>query len=238
MAMLDNLFGGLAKLTILGFPNDKTKIPNRKIAALYNPQSITLTYISQVEDSKSINQEKTTEFRKSEATTLALSLICDSTLPDNTKSVNAQIADLAEICCQIDGATKEPRFLEINWGGMKWGGRDAFSGSATNFEVVYNQFNRDGSPTRATVNLKLMAKDNSVVAKSLASINMPSVLSFTIPPLGDLVMLASLFPEMLSMAKTNVYLAMAFFNDLDNLGDFVAGDVLLGGLEDFISFGI
>jgi hypothetical protein len=230
--MLANLLnGGLSKLTIHATPARGSLRPSRKVTALYNPQSISLRYSSVIEDNKAINDKGANnvgEFRKSLPPTLTLELICDSTLPGNTKSFNDQVADLTEMCCLVEGKTQETYFLQVQWGDMKWGGRDAFTGRATSFAVNYTLFNRNGSPARASVTLTIVADGDSIKERSFAGLNLPDVPVVTVPDFANLALLLSIAEAFTNSAMHAGYLTMAFINDLDNLDDFSVGNILRG----------
>ncbi len=226
----------LSKLKIDSYADRESARPIGQIEALYNPESVSLSYKTEYENTCFINSNaKSHRYQSIEPGTLSLQLLFDTYLPGNSKTVDEQLSDLRELCYAVDGKTGEPRFLKIIWGQMKWHGKGYFAGRTSSMKVDYTLFERDGTPLRATVTLTIVADESLVIQGSELGIMLPEVPVISVSDMSSLALMA-FAAAMVGIVATSVaaadsYLDLAFENDLDNLDDFEAGDSLVATSE-------
>jgi hypothetical protein len=217
----------LSKLAINAYLDREMKKPAGGIEAMYNPSSIDLSYEIDYIQNEAINEpDVTSEFSAARPGTLSLELIFDANLPGNKKSVDEQLTRLRAICCSIDEATKEPRFLQVKWGKMRWNGNGYFGGRMTSLAVRYTLFDRDASPLRAVATLTLKADESLVLQKSIRGGSAPKTVVVRAPSKGPLPLIAATVGAGVGAIGLD-YLALAASNGLDNLNDFAPGKRLL-----------
>ncbi len=217
----------LSKLVINAYIDREMKKSAGGMEAMYNPSSINLQYTGNYQAIEYINQKQVTnQFSTMRPSTLNLELIFDAKLPGNKKKIEDQLDKLRAICCSVDKATGEPRFLQIKWGKMRWNGMGYFAGRMQSLEVDYTLFDRDASPLRAVAKLGLEADESLVLQKSLQGMSAPKTVAVTAPAMGTLPMIAASAGVAVGAMGLD-YLALAAGNGLDNLNDIVPGKRLV-----------
>ncbi|WP_387689191.1 hypothetical protein [Photorhabdus sp. RM71S] len=211
---------GLAKLTITAFSDREMKRKKGEIRAMYNPASIQLDYRTDFTEYYFINCDKgVSKYRKARPGGLSLELLFDAHLPDNTASLDNQLAHLRSLCCEVDNSNNEPRFLQIKWGKMSWNGNGYFAGRMANLVVSYTLFDRDATPLRATATLSLTADESLEMWQASFNPGMANMNVVSVPDVSPLALIAS---------STEVdYLNLAITNDLNNLDDIQPGETLV-----------
>lgn len=215
---------GLSKLTLNAWKDREGKIPAGSMSAMYNPENIQLDYQTQFDTENTINTaSKSNRYVISEPVGLNLTLLFDSQMPGNTTPIETQLAMLKSLCA-VDTATGSPYFLRITWGKMRWENKGWFAGRARQLSVIYTLFDRDATPLRATVNLRLVADESFVIQQSLKAQSAPDRVLVSIPDLTSLPLLALSASGVLTGSVDP--LSLAWDNNLDNLDNFQSRDFL------------
>ncbi|OKB66600.1 hypothetical protein BHU62_12085 [Serratia marcescens] len=221
---------GLSRLTLNAWKDREGKIPAGGMTALYNPENIQLDYQTRFDTEDTINTaSQSNRYVISEPVGLNLTLLFDSQMPGNTTPIETQLAMLKSICA-VDAATGSPYFLRITWGKMRWDNKGWFAGRARDLSVTYTLFDRDATPLRATVRLSLVADESLVIQHSLKALSAPNRVLVSVPDQASLPQLANSAGGTLSGSVDP--LSLARDNDLDNLDDFQAGDMLQATKEE------
>ncbi len=232
-----SMFGrSLSKLKIDSYADRESAKQIGRIEALYNPESVSLSYETVYAKTDAVGSDMNSyRYQSTQPGALSLELLFDAYLPGNKKTVDEQLSDLRELCHAVDPKTKEPRFLKIIWGQMKWHGKGYFAGRLNSMRVDYTLFDNAGKPLRATAALTLIADESIVIQGSELGIMQPDVPVISVPDQSSLALMA--FAASMSgvvasaTAAADNYLDLAFDNDLNNLDDFAAGDLLVGKSE-------
>ncbi len=232
-----SMFGrSLSKLKIDAYADRNADKLIGRIEALYNPESVSLSYETEYENTDAINSDtKTRRYKSIRPGALSLQLLFDEYLPGNKKTVDEQLSNLRNLCYAVDQTAGEPRFLRVVWGQMKWHGEGYFAGRLSSMKVDYTLFDNAGKPLRATAALTVVADESLVIEKSKLGIARPDVSVISVPDQSSLALMA--FASSMAgivttaTAAADNYLDLAFANDLDNLDDFAAGDLLVGKSE-------
>ncbi|MBL4806434.1 MAG: hypothetical protein JKY31_04000 [Rhodobacteraceae bacterium] len=221
----------LKKLTLSSYPTEDVMGPAaNKMAAMYNPSTIDLSYGLDYHRRDHINNRIINpNVIRINPGQLQLELIFDATLPGNTDSVNEQLTQLRELTTFNKGEDTGIPYLKISWGNMQWHGKDYFKGQLESLSIRYSLFDRDANPIRATASLTLVCQDNvsSNSHPDLTS-NTPSV---TAAVGSTLAMIAANLAAVGAVYGLD-YLSVAEDNDMDNLDDYEAGDTLVSNSDE------
>ncbi len=217
----------LSKMVIKAYADrNMSGRPTAEMAVMYNPDSIELAYQSEYVEDEFINQsEVTSQFSGAVPGALNLELVFDAKLPDNTKPISYQLDKLREICCEVDSATAEPRFLRVEWGKMNWNGHGYFAGRMTSLTVRYTLFDRDATPLRAVAALSLIADESMSLQQAKQGKLAPKKRALTALAKSTLPMIAS--AAAVGGAMGMDYLKLASSNNLDHLNDYAPGKQLV-----------
>ncbi|WP_455872282.1 CIS tube protein [Serratia proteamaculans] len=217
----------LSRLTIRAYADREMKKRVGAVTAMYNPDILQLNYQTQYEPNRYINDNKQSNtYRASSPGGLNLELVFDARMPGNTKPLEEQLTELNTLCSAVNSASGEPNFLAVSWGRMPMGGGDGrdFTGRATDFRVNYSQFDRDGTPLRASVLLSLTADASLVLQKAEQALKSPPVAVISVPDESSLPLIAAQSGSVLKGGMD--YLTLADSNDLDSLNAIEPGQIL------------
>ncbi|AQS36642.1 hypothetical protein Sps_01476 [Shewanella psychrophila] len=149
----------LAKLTIQGYTDQERRKPwVTSIEAMYNPDSLSLSYYTEYHTNKVFNQQdKINKYSSTGPSDLSLVLIFDARMPGNTIPLGERLRQLKSLCSP-DDETGEPLYLSVSWGKLSMGEGDLrdYRGRVKGCTVIFTSFDRDGSPLRAEVHLALV----------------------------------------------------------------------------------
>ncbi len=133
---------------------------------MFNPDSYSLKYANVFQSQQGINTSgRSAKYSLSKPSDLSLTLILDNsgvvaypgaigTLLTGSALVNKfkgkndiskQVNRFLELTTYMDGEIHEPKFLKIEWGDL------IFKCRLTSVEISYTLFNRNGQPTRASL---------------------------------------------------------------------------------------
>ncbi|WP_080420045.1 hypothetical protein [Burkholderia ubonensis] len=218
----------LSKLTIRGYTDREMKDFAGSVVAMFNPDSLRLSYRTQYAPNNFINSDtQSNTYLSSSPGSLELEVILDARMPGNRRPLEAQLAELHELCYAVEPASSEPHFLSVSWGKLPMGGAAGvdFVGRCTDFSINYTLFDRDGTPLRATVSLSLTADSSLALQNAKANQKSPPVAVFSVPDACSLALIAALVGT--SLKGGIDYLTLADSNDLDSLHDIEPGETLV-----------
>ena len=220
-----NLFK-LEKLKILAYDDCERKALRDTFEAMFNPESISQTFMTRFNPPKSIhNPAQVAKFASHLPTTLNLKLLIDGTgvgrmglasLLDPSKSVKDQIDTFLEMTYSVQGETHEPTYLTVLWGAID------FPCRLSKATVTYTSFDRSGEPLRAELDLDLTADEELEKQKAKAGFSSPDVSHMRIVKSGDTLPL--LTKEIYGTAR--YYLRVARANQLNHFRRLAPGQEL------------
>lgn len=197
-----------------------------EMSAKFNPSNMQLGYETEYVHRDAINKQSfSNQFVGPRPGTLSLELLFGDTVRSGEDKVQEQVEDLKNLCAGVNPKTGEQLFLKLHWGKMTWGGQKHFAGHMTGFSVAYSKFDRNGTPLRATVSLKLVANKHIEFEKP-SPFSLPQNALVSVPDMGTLAMVAAA-AAMSAFAVGLGALDLAITNDLDTLGPPPAGNNLL-----------
>lgn len=154
----------LEKLTILAFKDRARQPPGLgRFEAMFNPESFTQKYEILYSKHQGMDSSgKPLNYAYSKPADLNLRLVLDGTgvssmglaqlLPQTP--VAQRIKDFLALAFEMNGDIHEPNYLLAKWGDFE------FRCRLGSVDVQYTQFDRDGSPLRATLNIKLVSDES------------------------------------------------------------------------------
>lgn len=161
--------GELKKMFIKAFSDEefKNEVPDGTYTALVNPESYAFSYTTvQNEEQASGTSGTAPKFNKILPQELAFDFLFDRTgaLLDSPASPDGIIDDIEKfkkVTFDYQGEQHRPNYLKIAWGSL------LFKGVLTSLDINFKLFKADGTPLRATANLKVkgFVEDNLRVAK-------------------------------------------------------------------------
>jgi hypothetical protein len=229
MSLLDRK---LAKLSITAYSDRDLKNKIGSITAMYNPDSLRLSYQTHYDTNNYINSTiKSNNYSIVRPGDLALELVFDSRMPGNKTPVDAQLSYLRQLCYSVNPSRGEPHFLKVKWGKVRWEGKGYFAGRMTSLSFNYTLFDHDATPLRATANLILVADQSIKQQKSEQELKSPPVSVLSVPAGGGGLPLIAATASTFLVGGIN-YLTLAWSNDLDNLNDIEPGDTLMAPAQD------
>lgn len=135
-----------------------------KVAFYFNPKEITIDKPVPWQKHKNVEGDAPTlEFTAAEPKTLACELMFD--MFEERGDVHAKYISQLEKLALVDSNVKRPPLLTFTWGNKF----PLFKGVIENLSVKYTLFLPDGTPCRATVNLK-MKQANKLLNKKEAEV--------------------------------------------------------------------
>lgn len=189
--------------------------------AMFNPASYQQTYSIVYSSGKKAADR---QYLREAPSELSLTLVLDGTGVDEMgvfafgrKSVRERVEDFKRVAYDYDGAIHESNYLVVEWGGGL-----SFDCRLASVTVKYTAFNRDGTPLRAELDVKLItdrsaAKDHKKKKKSS-----PDLTHSRIVKHGDTLPL--LTRELYGSSAR--YLDVARFNALDDFRRLTPGQQL------------
>lgn len=220
---LANLFK-LEMLKVVAY-KARARGPGDKIdtfEAMFNPETITQKYEIKYAKPQAIGSSGTTQtFTKTAPPELNLHLVLDGsgttemgllqlfpapTVPERVK----QFLDLA---FAMNGDLHEPNYLVVQWGDIHFNCRLASA------DVAYTNFDRDGKPIRATLEIKLISDETADDLQKTERKSSPDVSHSRVVVAGDTLPL--LAKEIYGSSAWHVWVARA--NGLDDIRHLMPG---------------
>jgi hypothetical protein len=220
---MGHLERALSKLTISAYQDRELRNQIGCLQAMYNPQSIGLSYSTDYVSDEYINStQQSSRYQQVRPGVLNLKLIFDAHLPGNKRPIDTQLAQLRALCCSVLTETRETPFLKVEWGKMSWSGQGYYAGRMASMSVNYTVFDRNATPLRAEVALSLSTDESLLLQKSQQGLSSPQVGTVDVPDMSSLALIAA------GITTSGAdYLSLAFANDLNSLNDLSPGDTLV-----------
>lgn len=217
----------LAKLSISAYYDRNLKNMVGSITAMYNPDSLQLSYQTSYTANEFINNNiLSNDYSVTHPGDLKLELIFDARMPGNKKTIESQLKQLRQLCYSVNPSHGEPHFLRVKWGNMSWADKGYFAGRMTSLSFNYTLFDRDATPLRATASLSLIADQSIELQEKKQSLLSPQVSVLSVPPgEGALPLVAASASS--SLVGGIDYLSLAWSNNLNNLDDVEPGQLLM-----------
>jgi len=216
----------LSLLTLEAYTSVERNGKIGEMSVQYNPASIKLGYETEFATRDAINKRAlANQYVGRRPGSLSLDLVFGDTVIAGEKYVQQAVELLRNLCSGIDPKSGEQTFLKLHWGSLKWGGSSYFAGRMSSMSVAYTKFDRDGTPLRASVSLQLIA-DLNIKFEPLSPITLPQNAVVSVQDMSTLAMMAAA----VGMAGASLGMAvidLAITNDLDTLGNPLAGENLL-----------
>ncbi|MGP3220862.1 CIS tube protein [Serratia bockelmannii] len=214
---------GLAKLTLDAYQDDAQVTLIKSVAAMYNPESVSLDYTAAYSTVAGINQkEEVSWYSHVSPPTLSLALILDARGPQGGQPVDQQLKDLRALCFTV-GPKGEPPYLRVNWGSMSWHGHGYFLGRLKQLAIVYTLFDRNAKPLRATATLTLQGQSSDVMAAARNTHKQARQVLL----MQDKTSLPQVLAQTTGAAGSASYLTVAYANEADNLSGWTPGQMLI-----------
>jgi len=186
----------LEKLKIVAFADRKRNgHPIGTFEAMFNPESITQKYEIQYGKGQGMGaNNQRVDYSRSKPTDLNLKLILDGTglheagvlnsmgvarLEFPAKSVSARVEDFLKLTFRVNGDIHEPNSLTVIWGKFQ------FACRLGSVDIKYTNFDRDGTPLRAELNIKLLSDINVIKQMRKKRLNSPDMTHSRIVKAGD-----------------------------------------------------
>lgn len=227
MALLDRM--KLKKLTIKAYKKRSRSVVDLigSFEAMFNPASFSQKYEIEYGRHQGLNStNKRVDYARSKPRELNLKLVLDGTgvqemgilTLGRQKSVSDRVKAFIDLTFRMNGNIHEPNFLVVEWGGKDDGGL-IFSCRLASVDVAYTSFNRDGSPLRAELDVRLISDQD--VKKRMAQENKssPDLTHSRIVKSGDTLPL--LTKEV--YGSSQYYLRVAQANNLDDFRNLTPG---------------
>lgn len=214
---------GLAKLTLDAYQDDDQVTLIKSVAAMYNPESVSMDYTAAYSTVAGINQkEEVSWYSHVSPPTLSLALILDARGPQGGQPVDQQLKDLRALCFTV-GPKGEPPYLRVNWGSMSWHGHGYFLGRLKQLAIVYTLFDRNAKPLRATATLTLQGHSSDVMTAARNTHKQAK----QILQMQDKTSLPQVLAQTTGAAGSASYLTVAYANEADNLSGWTPGQMLI-----------
>ncbi|APR88505.1 hypothetical protein A7982_13854 [Minicystis rosea] len=153
-----NLFK-LEKLKIKAFKDVERQTPaGSPFEAMFNPASFSQRYAIAWGSKQGVGSSgPQLSYSRSEPRELSLTLVLDGTGVDSIglftlfrKSVKSRVKKFLKVAYKYNGSIHEPNYLLVEWGSL------IFSCRLSSVDIKYTAFERDGTPLRAELDVKLI----------------------------------------------------------------------------------
>jgi hypothetical protein len=219
-----NLFK-LEKLTLTAYKTSARSGLGTSVEAMFNPASYSQSYSILWKRRQGINDlGAELEYTLSEPSELKFNLIFDGTGVDSyglvswaDKTVSERVQEFLDVTYTYQGALHEPAYLLAEWGDL------SFSCRLSSVDIKYTAFNRDGTPLRAELDIKLIADTALEKLAQEAGKTSPDLTHARTVKQGDTLPL--LVKEIYGSAQ--YYLDVARFNNLDDFRTLRPGQQIL-----------
>lgn len=227
--------GKLAKLTITAYKDLDRKTEAGTFEAMYNPSSLSQKYeIAYGKKQALASTGISAKYLWSKPRTLSLELILDGTRvhqpgiaqSKHQQTVTERVNEFLDLTYRMSSASHQPTFLTVEWGELDWGEQhraNRFSCRLAGVDITYTDFNSDGSPLRAKLNVSLISDVEATKRAREEKKSSPDLTHRKIVRAGDTLPL--LTKEIYGSAKHYLFVARA--NDLDDFRNLDPGRELI-----------
>ena len=216
----------LAKLTIIGFSDEKRTSLVDTFQAQYNPETLSLQHQAVYTGTLAPGAVAAPhDFSYSAPRRLTVDLVLDGTkvgymgveLLGGVKSVADQINNFLNVCYSIQSSTHQPNYLKLTWHDAVL--NNGFPCRLESVDIRYGSFERDGSPLHATLSAVFMEQLAPPVDAARKNMQSPDVTHRRTVVAGDTLPL--LCREIYGAA--DYYLRVAEANRLDDFRNLEVG---------------
>ena len=225
----------LNKLTITAYSDKERNIPlqpNGTFEALFNPASLSQKYEIEYAKQQAVgSSDGERRYIRNKPQELKLKLILDETGVSTTgvallatqSTVAEKVKHFLRLAFHYNGDIHQPNFLIVKWGTLSFWGSPEFRCRLESVEIDYTSFNRDGTPLRAELDVKLIS--DQALERRLAQENAqsPDLTHRRVIKSGDTLPL--LCREIYGEAA--YYLRVAQANNLDSFRTLTPGQELI-----------
>ena len=138
-----------------------------------------------------------------------------------TKTVASRVNDFLKLAFRMNGDIHEPNYLKVSWGDL-WG-ESAYNCWLGSVDINYSNFDRDGSPLRATLDVNLISDETAEDLKKKERKSSPDLSHVRIVKAGDTLPL--LAKEIYGSSAYLLWVAQA--NGLDEIRRLTPGQRLV-----------
>ena len=152
----------LEKLTLIGFA-DKTRsgVVAGKTEAMFNPTTLKRSYGIRWSCQQPLGASgKEHTYQRTNPSGLDITLLLDATgvheigrSEVNSKTVSQRIDEFLDVAYEYKGDIHQPNYLLLQWGKI------TFPCRLSHVDITYKLFNRDGTPLRAELAVKLISDE-------------------------------------------------------------------------------
>ncbi|MBL8473308.1 MAG: LysM peptidoglycan-binding domain-containing protein [Rhodocyclaceae bacterium] len=214
---LGNLFK-LEMLKIVAYKDRKRGLGDMvdSFEAMFNPETIAQKYEVKYAKAQSIGSSGNTQnFTRSAPPELNLHLVLDGSGTTEmglmqlfpSDSVSTRVRKFLKLTWAMNDALHEPNYLVAKWGDINFNCRLA------SVDVSYTNFDRDGTPLRATLDVKLISDETADELQKMERKSSPDVSHSRLVKAGDTLPL--LAKEIYGSSAYHLWIAQA--NGLDEI---------------------
>lgn len=218
----------LEKLKIVAYKDRDRNLTDRigSFEAMFNPESFSQRYaISYGADQGMDSSNKPLNYSRSKPSDLNITLILDGNGTTALgiaqlkpqKTVAERVKQFLDLTYEMNGDIHEPNFLVVEWGDLE------FSCRLGSVDIKYTQFNRDGTPLRASLDIKLISDESVDALQKRERKSSPDLSHSRIVRAGDTLPL--LTKEIYGSSAH--YLWVAKQNNLDDIRRLTPGQRLI-----------
>jgi nucleoid-associated protein YgaU len=193
--------------------------------AMFNPETITQKYEIKYAKPQAIGSSGNTQnFTKTAPPELSLHLVLDGSGTTEmglmqlfpSDSVSKRVKRFLDLTCTMNDALHEPNYLVVKWGDIN------FNCRLSSVDVSYTNFDRDGTPIRATLEIKLISDETIDDMQKMDRKASPDVSHSRVVKAGDTLPL--LAKEIYGSSAYHLWVAQA--NGLDEIRRLTPGQRL------------
>lgn len=223
---LGNLFK-LEMLKIVAYKDRKRGAGDKidTFEAMFNPETITQKYEIKYAKPQAIGSSGNTQnFIKTAPPELNLHLVLDGSGTTEmglmqlfpSPSVSKRVKTFLDLTCAMNDALHEPNYLVVQWGDINFNCRLA------SVDISYTNFDRDGKPIRATLDIRLISDETVDDLQKADRKSSPDVSHSRVVKAGDTLPL--LAKEIYGSSAYHLWVAQA--NGLDDIRRLTPGQLL------------
>ncbi|MFQ5587905.1 MAG: hypothetical protein ACE5F7_03610 [Nitrospiria bacterium] len=194
--------------------------------AMFNPASFKQKYAIAYGKNQGINSTgRAVNYSRSEPSDLNIKLILDGTgVTDygvvslfKPKKVSEQVKSFLDLTFHMNGTIHKPNYLTVEWGDLN------FPCRLLSADITYTTFDRNGSPLRAELDVKLISDDETEKRMKKENKSSPDLTHRRVVKSGDTLPLMT--KEI--YGTSSHYLRVAQVNDLNNFRNLSPGQEIV-----------
>ena len=150
--MSSNERGGISKLIIKAYPDNKFASSKGEYTASINPEDLNISGGVDYHLSQGMGSPGTLRYNTSSPKVLSFKLLFDNTgiIPGSEAPVEEQLDRLKKIIYEVQENINSPYYVRIIWGVID------FKGRLTDLDINYTRFKAEGRPIRAEATIRVI----------------------------------------------------------------------------------